>query len=163
MGSDGDDHDAAVLRASAEISGGGRCEMERAFAMSNLTRELVLRFAEELAADSVPVDEILNSWYAATKRTYGCLQSLHDGQRCFVHSRLVEYQCFNVGCELNEARLTCDLHIMDPSHWDDHPSWIKEFLGIFHCGDSIAATPMKKLVDAKPVNEVARRSHQFKD
>jgi hypothetical protein len=126
-----------------------------------LTRQLILKFAEELAADIVPVEAILNCWKEATKRTTGCLNN-QDGQRCFVHSRLIEYKCFNVGCEFDDVRLTCDLHIMDPSHWDDNPSLIEEFLRTFHCGDSIAATPITKLVDAKPVNAVARRAHQFK-
>jgi len=126
----------------------------------DLTEELILRFAEELAADNVPVDTILRAWQAATKNSWGCLNN-QDGQRCFVHARLRELECFKVGCHIDELRLTCELHMMDPSHWDDHEDWTRDFVEMFHRGDSIAATPTRKLIDAKPVNEVTRRAHQF--
>lgn len=129
---------------------------------TELTEELVIAFAQELAADRVPVDKIVDAWKRATDRTLGCLNA-KDGQRQFVHNRLIEYGCFDVGCQLEEIRLTCELHMMDPSHWDDQPDWTRDFCRMFFCGDSISQTPISRLIDAKPVNAATKRAHQFPD
>lgn len=124
-----------------------------------MTEELITMVADRLGASRVPVAHIMRAWRQATERTCGCLNE-YSGQCMFIHNRLIEYDCFDVGMNLDTIRLTCELHIMDPSDdWDDQS--ISELYALFCNGDTIASTSISSLMDATPVNQTAAVAHLF--